>query len=104
LIATDDKMIPPPAQRFMPKRAGSTVVEVAGSHAIYVSQPGAVAKLIEDATKEVGKKIGFEASFILVSRFRGKSQVAQLRSSCRLAALHWGGSGLYYATCVTQTA
>jgi pimeloyl-ACP methyl ester carboxylesterase len=58
LIATDDKMIPPPAQRFMSKRAGSTVVEVAGSHAIYVSQPGAVAKLIEDAAKGVSKKKG----------------------------------------------
>ena len=58
LIATDDKMIPPPAQRFMSKRAGSTVVEVAGSHAIYVSQPGAVAKLIEDAARGVSKKNG----------------------------------------------
>ena len=58
LIATDDKMIPPPAQRFMSKRAGSTVVEVAGSHAIYVSQPSAVAKLIEDAAKGVNKKTG----------------------------------------------
>ena len=58
LIATDDKMIPPPAQRFMSKRAGSTVVEVAGSHAIYVSQPSAVAKLIEDAAKGVSKKDG----------------------------------------------
>ena len=56
LIATDDKMIPPPAQRFMSKRAGSTVVEVAGSHAIYVSQPSAVAKLIEEAAKGVGKE------------------------------------------------
>ena len=55
LIATDDKMIPPPAQRFMSKRAGSTVVEVAGSHAIYVSQPSAVAKLIGDAAKGVSK-------------------------------------------------
>jgi pimeloyl-ACP methyl ester carboxylesterase len=51
LVATDDKMIPPPAQRFMSKRAGSTVVEVAGSHAIYVSQPHAVAALIERAAK-----------------------------------------------------
>ena len=51
LVATDDKMIPPPAQRFMSKRAGSTVVEVAGSHAIYVSQPNAVAALIEKAAK-----------------------------------------------------
>ena len=53
LVATDDKMIPPPAQRFMAKRAGSTVVEVAGSHAIYVSQPNAVATLIEKATSAV---------------------------------------------------
>ena len=53
LVATDDKMIPPAAQRFMSKRAGSTVVEVAGSHAIYVSQPNAVAALIERAATEV---------------------------------------------------
>jgi pimeloyl-ACP methyl ester carboxylesterase len=53
LVATDDKMIPPAAQRFMSKRAGSTVVEVAGSHAIYVSQPNAVAALIEKATREL---------------------------------------------------
>ena len=49
LIATDDKMIPPAAQRFMSERAGSTVVEAAGSHAIYVSQPHAVAAVIEKA-------------------------------------------------------
>ena len=53
LVATDDKMIPPPAQHFMSKRAGSTVVEVAGSHAIYVSQPNAVAALIEKAAGQV---------------------------------------------------
>lgn len=46
LVATADKMIPPDAQRGMAKRAGSTVVEEKGSHAIYVSQPQAVAKLI----------------------------------------------------------
>jgi len=49
LIATDDKMIPPPAQQLMSKRAGSTVVEVKGSHAVYVSQPQAVAAFIEKA-------------------------------------------------------
>ena len=49
LVATDDRMIPPPAQRAMSERAGATVVEVAGSHAIYVSQPRAVAALIESA-------------------------------------------------------
>ena len=53
LVATEDKMIPPVAQRAMSKRAGSTVVEVKGSHAIYVSQPGAVAALIEQAAKSV---------------------------------------------------
>jgi hypothetical protein len=51
LIATEDRMIPPPAQRFMSKRAGATTVEVAGSHAIYVSQPAAVAELITAASK-----------------------------------------------------
>ena len=53
VVATDDKMIPPPAQHFMSKRAGSTVVEAAGSHAIYVSQPDAVASLIERAAAKV---------------------------------------------------
>jgi len=53
LVATDDKMIPPDAQRAMSKRASSTVVEIAGSHAIYVSQPGAVAELIEAAAETV---------------------------------------------------
>lgn len=51
LIATDDRMIPPPAQRSMSKRAGSTVVEVKGSHAVYVSQPSAVAAIIEQAAR-----------------------------------------------------
>ncbi len=49
LVSTDDRMIPPPAQRAMSERAGSTVVEVPGSHAIYVSQPQAVAELIKQA-------------------------------------------------------
>jgi pimeloyl-ACP methyl ester carboxylesterase len=53
LVAADDRMIPPPAQRLMSKRAGSTVVEVAGSHAIYVSQPEAVAAIIVRAAREV---------------------------------------------------
>jgi pimeloyl-ACP methyl ester carboxylesterase len=53
MVATEDHMIPPPAQRIMAKRAGSTVVEERGSHAIYVSQPGAVAALIAAAAKGV---------------------------------------------------
>ena len=46
-------MIPPPAQRVMSQRAGSTVIEARGSHAIYVSQPDAVAALIAAAAKGV---------------------------------------------------
>src|SRR4029077_1178171 len=53
LVATDDRMIPPPAQRFMSKRAGATVVEVSGSHAVYVSKPDAAAQLIAEAAKGV---------------------------------------------------
>jgi pimeloyl-ACP methyl ester carboxylesterase len=53
LVTTEDRMIPPSAQREMSERAGSTVVEVTGSHAIYVSQPEAVAELIEKAASEV---------------------------------------------------
>jgi pimeloyl-ACP methyl ester carboxylesterase len=49
LVATEDRMIPPDAQRAMSKRAGSTVVESSGSHAIYVSQPQAVAAIIAKA-------------------------------------------------------
>jgi pimeloyl-ACP methyl ester carboxylesterase len=49
LVAQDDRMIPPAAQREMSRRAGSAVTEVSGSHAIYVSQPEAVADLIAKA-------------------------------------------------------
>jgi pimeloyl-ACP methyl ester carboxylesterase len=53
LVATEDKMIPPPAQRQMATRAGSTIAEAAGSHAIYISKPEAVATLIAKAAKSV---------------------------------------------------
>jgi pimeloyl-ACP methyl ester carboxylesterase len=51
LLTTEDTMIPPDAQRQMAKRAGATIVEVNGSHSIYVSRPQAVATLIEKAAK-----------------------------------------------------
>jgi pimeloyl-ACP methyl ester carboxylesterase len=53
LVATDDRMIPPDAQRAMSRRAGSIVVEANGSHAVYVSQPRAVADLIAKAANGV---------------------------------------------------
>jgi len=52
LVVTEDRMIPPDAQRAMAKRAGATVVETKGSHAIYVSKPGVVAALIEQAANK----------------------------------------------------
>jgi pimeloyl-ACP methyl ester carboxylesterase len=53
LVTTEDRMIPPDAQRAMSKRAGATVTEVKGSHAVYVSQPKAVATLIAKAATSV---------------------------------------------------
>lgn len=55
LVAQNDHMIPPPAQRAMAGRAKATVVEVPGSHAVYVSRPEAVAKLIETAAVAAGQ-------------------------------------------------
>jgi pimeloyl-ACP methyl ester carboxylesterase len=55
LVVTDDRMIPPSAQRNMSERTGSTVTEVSGSHSIYVSQPAAVAALITQAAAAAGK-------------------------------------------------
>jgi hypothetical protein len=52
-LATDDRMIPPPARGLRSRRAEATVVEVSGSHAVYVSQPDAVAGLIAQAAKSV---------------------------------------------------
>jgi pimeloyl-ACP methyl ester carboxylesterase len=53
MITTEDRMIPPAAQRTMSQRAGSTVAEVAASHSVYVSQPAAVATLIKQAVSAV---------------------------------------------------
>jgi pimeloyl-ACP methyl ester carboxylesterase len=56
LVAQDDRMIPPPAQRQMSQRAGATVTEVPGSHAVYVSRPAAVAAVIEQAAQAIARK------------------------------------------------
>jgi pimeloyl-ACP methyl ester carboxylesterase len=61
LVTTEDRMIPPAAQRNMAKRAGSTVSEVKGSHAIYESKPAEVAAMIERAarsTERTGSTVG----------------------------------------------
>ena len=51
LVATDDHMIPPSAQRAIAERAGSTVSQVAASHSLYVSQPRATADIIKQAAQ-----------------------------------------------------
>jgi pimeloyl-ACP methyl ester carboxylesterase len=58
LIVTDDRMIPPPAQRAMCERAGATAAEVSGSHAVHVSQPEAVAAIIRQACEAVAGPAG----------------------------------------------
>ena len=54
LVAGDDKMIPPAAQRAMAERAGAVVTEIGGSHAVYVSKPAEVAKAIQRAAVAIG--------------------------------------------------
>ncbi len=52
LVAGDDRMIPPPAQRAMAERIGAKTVQVPGSsHSVYISQPAAVADLIKQAMR-----------------------------------------------------
>jgi pimeloyl-ACP methyl ester carboxylesterase len=58
LVATEDRMIPPAAQRIMAQRAGATTVEARGSHAIYVSQPKAIAALVAQAAAGVARAAG----------------------------------------------
>ena len=58
LLTTEDRMIPPPAQRAMSGRAGSTVTEVRASHSVYVSQPDAVVKLIGKAIEGARPALG----------------------------------------------
>jgi len=53
-VSTEDKMIPLDAQRAVSKCAGAKVVETKGGHSVYVSQPEAVASLIEQAAIGAG--------------------------------------------------
>ena len=57
MVTTEDRMIPPGAQRAMSKRVGSKVTEVKGSHAVFISQPAAVASLIEQAANGSGPTV-----------------------------------------------
>ncbi|MFL9485098.1 alpha/beta hydrolase [Chitinophagaceae bacterium LWZ2-11] len=56
IIATEDKSINPDIQRAMYKRSDTKVIEVKGSHAVYISQPEKVAAFIAEAAQEVSTK------------------------------------------------
>ena len=56
LVSTEDRMIPPPAQRSMAQRAGAIVTEAQGSHAIYMSKPKEVALVIQKAAAAVANQ------------------------------------------------
>ncbi|MDO0924035.1 alpha/beta hydrolase [Streptomyces sp. TG1A-8] len=51
LVTTEDHAIAPAEQRFMAERAHAHTVEVDSSHAVAVSHPGAVTRLIEQAVR-----------------------------------------------------
>jgi pimeloyl-ACP methyl ester carboxylesterase len=53
IVATEDQTIPPDGQRFMAKRANAKVVEIKGSHAVFISRAEAVANVIDAAAKEI---------------------------------------------------
>lgn len=55
IVATEDETIPPDGERFMGKRAGATVSEIKGSHLVFMSQPAAIADVIETAIKGISK-------------------------------------------------
>ena len=70
LVATADRMIPPDAQRFMSKRAGATVVEAEGSHAIYVSKPAPVAEPSRPRLPSSGPRLSPAAALRLARQGR----------------------------------
>lgn len=53
VVSTEDRALSPDLQRWMYKRAGSKVTEIKASHSVYISQPEAVAKVIEDAASVI---------------------------------------------------
>ena len=55
VLATEDRVIPPAAQRKMATRAKAPITEVAGSHAVYISQPKAVADAIDAAARAAAR-------------------------------------------------
>jgi pimeloyl-ACP methyl ester carboxylesterase len=55
IVATADLALNPQLARWMYKRSGAEVTEIKASHLVYISQPGAVANVIERAARAVGE-------------------------------------------------
>lgn len=55
VVSSEDRIIPPDAQRRMAGRAKTAITEIAASHAIYISQADAVADAIHRAAVAVAK-------------------------------------------------
>lgn len=55
IVATEDRQLNPMLARWMYKRSGAEVTEIKGSHLVYLSHPGAVASVVEKATRSIGE-------------------------------------------------
>lgn len=54
IVSTADRTVNPELERYMAKRAGSTTVDIKGSHAAFIAHPAEVAKVIEQAAMSAG--------------------------------------------------
>jgi pimeloyl-ACP methyl ester carboxylesterase len=55
IVATADRALNPMLARWMYKRSGAKITEIKANHLVYISQPGAVASVIETAARSVGE-------------------------------------------------
>lgn len=55
IVASNDRTISPDLERRLAKRAGSQVVEIPSSHAVFLSQPAKVAEVVVTAAREAGR-------------------------------------------------
>jgi acetyl esterase/lipase/pimeloyl-ACP methyl ester carboxylesterase len=101
ILATEDKAINPELQRTMYKRAGAIITELKGSHTLFLSQPKAVARVIEAAaTVNAGNKSAIKQ--IQMNKNAKKNQVLDFKTDPSLSvevkgfltALNSGGAAL----------
>lgn len=54
-VSTADRTVNPALERYMAKRAGSTVVQINSSHVVFLSHPADIARLVERAARDSAK-------------------------------------------------